>query len=160
MKSIVKFLVLALGISWGFTGCYSYKVPAFDQLTFRYSDSSVPPRYHRSYTITVSARQCSVVVDVYGKNIVDKTYEVKQEAFDQLKELAQQLQRPGSYDQEQSGGSTKIIKLVNGKKIGYALFWDNSYTPKMAAQKLEKAIKGLIPDLDKLLKTPYGEDAG
>ena len=109
MKSIVKFLCLFISILLSLTSCSSYKVPTFDKLIFRYRDSSVPPRYHRSYTITASAKQCRVVVDVYGKNIVDKTYEIKKGMFDKLKVLAQKLQRPGSYDQQQNGGSTRFI---------------------------------------------------
>lgn len=160
MKSITKFLVFTLIISWGLTSCVPYKVPDFDQIVFRYRDSSVPPKYHRSYTITINVRQCTAIVDVYGKNIANKTYMLKEEDFNQLKGLIKQIERPGIYDKKENGSSSKTVILINNENTVYQLLWDESYTPQTSTQTIVKAIEKFVPDLDRLLKTHYGENMG
>lgn len=160
MQFITKFLIFTSIISWGLASCVPYKVPDFDQIVFRYSDSSIPPKYHRSYTITLNVRQCTAIVDVYGKNIANKTYMLKKGDFNQLKTLIKQIERPGMYDKKENGSSSNTIMLINNENTVYQLLWDNSYTPETSTQTIVKAIEKFVPDLDKLLKTPYGENMG
>lgn len=47
--------------------------PASAVVEYRYRDSSVPPEYHRSYTLTVGAGEARVVVDAYGDELHDVT---------------------------------------------------------------------------------------
>ena len=39
---------------------------AIKEIIYRFGDASVPPDYHRSYTITVTAGGVRIVVDSYG----------------------------------------------------------------------------------------------
>jgi hypothetical protein len=39
------------------------------EITYHFGDASVPPNYHRSYTITVTADSVKIVVDSYGNYI-------------------------------------------------------------------------------------------
>ena len=44
------------------------------EYVYHYGDRSVPPEYHRSYTIAVSADTTVVVVTTYGKELLRKVY--------------------------------------------------------------------------------------
>ena len=42
-------------------------------ITYAFHDSSVPPRYHRSVTLTVTRKSMHIVVDSYGTVLADQT---------------------------------------------------------------------------------------
>lgn len=42
-------------------------------ITYAYHDSSVPPQYHRSLTLTVTREESRIVVDSYGTVLADET---------------------------------------------------------------------------------------
>ena len=43
------------------------------KIVYSYGDSSVPPKYHRSYTITATKDGIRIVVDSYGNILADTT---------------------------------------------------------------------------------------
>ncbi len=47
-----------------------------DSFTFRFTDSSVPPPYHRSYTIQVDDSQVQFSIDSYGDVLLNETYKI------------------------------------------------------------------------------------
>jgi hypothetical protein len=54
------------------------------QITYHFGDSSVPPEFHRSYTLTIDAAEVHVVVDSYGDVLEDVTEPVPAEVWDAL----------------------------------------------------------------------------
>lgn len=42
-------------------------------ITYVFHDASVPPRYHRSFTLTVTRKSTRMVVDSYGTVLADQT---------------------------------------------------------------------------------------
>ena len=54
------------------------------ELTYSFGDASVPPEYHRSYTITVTADTAAVVIDSYGEVLADEEYPITAEQFADL----------------------------------------------------------------------------
>lgn len=42
-------------------------------ITYAFHDSSVPPQYHRSLTLTVTREESRIIVDSYGTVLADKT---------------------------------------------------------------------------------------
>lgn len=50
--------------------------PASASLELKFTHSSVPPQYHRSYVLTVEEQSAHVVVDSYGSVLADETIEV------------------------------------------------------------------------------------
>ena len=44
------------------------------QVEYRYGDSSLPPDYHRSYTIVITAEKMNISIDSYGKVLLTKEY--------------------------------------------------------------------------------------
>jgi hypothetical protein len=54
------------------------------KLVYSYKDSSVPPQYHRSYTITMTKAQIHVLVDSYDEIIADVTMAMPEHAMETL----------------------------------------------------------------------------
>ncbi len=55
-----------------------------DKLVYRFQDSSVPPQYHRSKTITVTTSEVRKVVDSYGDIISESANPIREEQFRSL----------------------------------------------------------------------------
>jgi hypothetical protein len=51
---------------------------------YRFGDSSVPPEFHRSYTLTISRDEVHAVVDSYGDVIGERTEPLPSEVWDDL----------------------------------------------------------------------------
>jgi len=50
-------------------------------IVYEYKDSSVPPKYHRSYVVTVNPEELHIVVDSYGDVLKDKTYPISNKEY-------------------------------------------------------------------------------
>lgn len=53
-------------------------------ITYHFGDSSVPPEYHRSYTLTITKDQVHAVVDSYGDVVGETTEALPPRVWDQL----------------------------------------------------------------------------
>lgn len=61
--------------------------PNYDEiqeLQYHFGDSSVPPEYHRSYTITISTDMVNIVVDSYGDILANENYDITNEQFNDI----------------------------------------------------------------------------
>ena len=89
------------------------------EIAYRFGDASVPPQYHRSYTITVTPGQARVVVDSYGDVLADKTHEITREQYE---ELVGSLSRRRienvelGEDEGCTGGTTQSISYSDGAR--------------------------------------------
>jgi len=78
MKICPFFKTILLSVSLILFGCVSKASIPKDELSdaskivYHFKDSSVPPEYHRSYTIEVTKDSSSCVVDSYGDIISSK----------------------------------------------------------------------------------------
>ena len=59
-------------------------ITTIQQATYHFGDASVPPEYHRSYTITVTTNKVSIIVDSYGKILADEGYEITRKQFNDI----------------------------------------------------------------------------
>jgi hypothetical protein len=134
--------------------CAAYQPPKFDKVVLQYTDQSLTPQQQRSYTITVSSEQSIVVINASGKNVANKIYRLESPTFDKLKTLAQKIQAPSDYKKKLPERARHKLRLLNGEKVVYHLVWDDPNKLKSPTLSLVKAVKILIPDLDKLLQTP------
>lgn len=55
------------------------------EITYAFRDAPIPPEYHRSYTITVTAETVSVVIDSYGDVLADEQYEITEAQFNDIR---------------------------------------------------------------------------
>lgn len=49
--------------------------------TYDFSDSSVPPPFHRSYSITIESTSVKLVIDSYGDILLNETYLINSDQF-------------------------------------------------------------------------------
>lgn len=160
MQTILRMFTLCVMLGWAMGSCVPYQPPKFDKVVLQYTDHSVTPQQRRGYTITVSPKQSIVVINALGKNVANKTYRLESPTFDKLKMLAQQIQAPSDNKNKSYKGRLHKLRLMNGEKVVYNLVWDNHDKLKSPTLRLVKAVKVLIPDLDKLLQTPFQAHIG
>ncbi|MFC1885235.1 hypothetical protein ACFL2O_10745 [Thermodesulfobacteriota bacterium] len=132
---------------------------AIKEITYHFGDASVPPKYHRSYTITVTAGSVRIVVDSYGKILADKAYEITPEQFDSIKRsLASNKIKNCTLDGEDgcTGGTSESISYMDNKKkmfSGSIYHCGGKDTGNLCGDvtRFANDVKQMIPDLDKLL---------
>lgn len=59
----------------------------YTKFVYKFHDSSVPPEYHRSFTITVTHNTIEKMVDSYGDTISYEKKEIESEKFSALKKI-------------------------------------------------------------------------
>jgi hypothetical protein len=74
MKIMIILPIIALLSHASMGQGFNFKDKNIDEIRFSYHDSSVPPPFHRSFTITIKADSVHIVVDSYGNIIADKTF--------------------------------------------------------------------------------------
>ena len=129
------------------------------EIVYCFGDASVPPQYHRSYTITVTPGQARVAVDSYGDVLAEKAHEITREEFEDIvRSLSRH--RIGSAelgeDEGCTGGTTETIRYSDGMN---ELFSGSVYhCGGRDSGDLGGDVRGfaeevgkLIPDLGKLL---------
>jgi len=132
---------------------------AIKEITYHFGDASVPPDYHRSYTITVTAGGVRIVVDSYGKILADKAYEITSEQFNAIKRsLARNKIQNCTLDEEEgcTGGTSESISYMDNKKKMFSgsihhCGGKDTGTLSGDVTRFANDVKQLIPDLEKLL---------
>lgn len=87
------------------------------KVEYRYGDSSLPPDYHRSYTITITENLKTISIDSYGKVLLTKEYPNTAADF---KAFVEALSKKGIYRHKEkdsggcTGGTSESIRLFNG----------------------------------------------
>lgn len=90
-----------------------------NKIIYRFIDASVPPQYHRSYTITVSKSNAHIAVDSYGDVLAEKDFPVSSRQFDNLLTSFQKNKiRNCKIDEGHgcTGGTSEKISLSDGDK--------------------------------------------
>ncbi|WP_299455786.1 hypothetical protein [uncultured Microscilla sp.] len=151
MKYAHYFLICLLAMA-----CQATPPQDFDKITYRYRDSSVEARFHRSYTIVLATSgKAQVSVDVYGDTIAHQEFKISVQDFKKLKEQSKALPAAGKKLSGASGVSTQIIRLSKTHKQVYRLIWDNRTKETSETTALIQYVKQLTPDLEKLLATKH-----
>ena len=65
-----------------FTSKPNYDV--IQQIQYHYEDATIPPKYHRSYTITIAKNQVNIVINSYENIIANQSYKISNEQFNSI----------------------------------------------------------------------------
>lgn len=131
------------------------------KIVYHFKDSSVPPQYHRSYTITVTRDQVHIIVDSYGDIISDSTFDMSENKMNNLIKCIEiyQIRKQDYKDENKSctGGTSKSITVFSGKNIlleGVAYKCGGSIHGSLSGDidSFAKMIEDLIPNFTMLLK--------
>ncbi|MGB3713694.1 MAG: hypothetical protein WA996_04615, partial [Candidatus Promineifilaceae bacterium] len=52
------------------------------ELTYRFGDASVPPEYHRSYSVSITPGEARIVVDSYGDILAEREVDISTGLFE------------------------------------------------------------------------------
>ena len=124
-----------------------------DKIEYEFSDSSVPPQYHRSYTIAVTSEQVHVTVNSYGTELANETYALDKGVFEQLVKNVNKLDPADKkITKGATGTSGKRINLLKGSEVIYDLYWDSLKKGKISDETNEyvEMIKATVPNLSEL----------
>lgn len=130
------------------------------QIVYRFIDASVPPQYHRSYTITVSPDTVNIVVDSYGKILAEKKYTISSSQFNNLLIFFQKNNiRNCKLDEGHgcTGGTGEKIVLHDNKQevfSGWVYHCGGKDYGNLYGDMSDFAgeVKKLVPDLDKMVE--------
>lgn len=99
--------------------CHEPEKPEFDSIWYKFHDSSVPPEYHRSYTIVLSKGSIEKLVDSYGDTISYQSNKVDPGVIQGIHKVfekanIEKCQNPTD-DEGCSGGTAVSIRCFRGK---------------------------------------------
>ena len=130
------------------------------ETTYHFGDASVPPDYHRSYSVTVTADKVRVVVDSYREILADKAYTITSLQFDDIKRFLERnrIRNCTLVDDENCPGGTS--ERISYSDKGNELFSGSVYrcggndTGNLCGDisSFAEDVKNLVPDLEKLLQ--------
>lgn len=129
----------------------SKKITKFSGAEYRYSDSSVEPRYARSWSIKVNGSKGTFVIRSYDDTLIKKEFQLKQEQAELLNKVIPNLE--GIEDlthSNQSGSSAEGLTIYSGKEVVAEAFWDSEAHQSVKEYRL--AMKSLVPDFDELME--------
>ncbi|MDN5895619.1 MAG: hypothetical protein L0H93_16535 [Nocardioides sp.] len=92
--------------------------PTTTAVKVHFHDSSVPPKYHRSWTITLDEEQAHLVVDSYGDDLAEETVDMPAQEWrafvEDLPESVDDLEEPEPVDDGCSGGTSMDFVVTDG----------------------------------------------
>jgi len=128
------------------------------EITYRFGDASVPPEYHRSYTVTVTTDKVRIIVDSYGEILVDKGYEITNKQFDDIRNSLERNKIRNCTlgdDEGCSGGNSERISFSDGQNelfSGTVYHCGGKDTGNLCGdiENFADDVKHLVPNLDEL----------
>jgi hypothetical protein len=131
------------------------------KIVYSFKDASVPPQYHRSYTISVTRDQSHIIVDSYGDIVADVTIDIPEQTIGDLARYIEKYQIKESDRKSDTaiwtGGTSKSLKvysdkdiLLNGMVYQHGERLEGSLSGDI--ESFTKKLEGLFPDFPNLLK--------
>ena len=161
---IIFFLALCIMVT-GIVACGNHEgehnvtQTTIKEITYHFGDASVPPNYHRSYTITVTADSVKIVVDSYGDILAEEEYEITSKQFDDIQKSLEKSNirncTLGS-DEGCTGGTSETISYVNDNNeifSGSVYHCGGTDTGNLCGDigSFADDVKNLVPNLEELL---------
>jgi hypothetical protein len=151
MKLLVPILLLTISCS-----NKEANTTEFNKFIYQFHDSSVPPEYHRSFTITMTHDSISKMVDSYGDTISYQVNKIERSKFEDLKKIVKESELKNRKPTGQpgcSGGTGVSIYCFNKQKIifeGYASFCGGKNIGDMTGnfEKILNFLNSLIPKIN------------
>ena len=132
------------------------------EIIYHFLDASVPPPYHRSFTITATEAEVRVVVDSYGEILADETLPLEPGVFQGLVDaltmsdirIGEEISSEGY-----TGGTTETLTVYAGDEVIFSGYVYNCAGKKFGTLRgddlgsFADSIRALIPNLSELRRT-------
>jgi hypothetical protein len=123
--------------------------PSSTVIEYHFGDSSVPPEYHRSYTLTVRKGEARLVVDSYGDVLHDVSRSIGKRSWTALLEGVADLESTTLEEESGcSGGTSRSLEVDDGEtfvRIDIGLC-DGDHEPEAAA--LDSLLEPVLDEFD------------
>lgn len=129
------------------------------QITYHFGDSSVPPEYHRSYTLTIDRTEVHTVIDSYGDVLGDVTTPLPEEVWDQLVAHVDEVSDldPGGDDEGCAGGTSRSLQVSDSGDtvvdVSFGVCGGDNGGAATAVDTFVQPVIDVIPDWDTLVAT-------
>lgn len=129
-----------------------------EYIEYNYTDSSVPPEFHRSYKIKITKDKISIVVDSYGDIITKRAFKLTKVNFNKIQTAVEKIDFDFKFPSLRgcTGGVGRefIVKNETETKKISVYYCGGLPTEKstLAIDKAATVILSTIPNFDKLLK--------
>lgn len=123
-----------------------------DRIEYSFSDSSVPPEFHRSFSLIVTPDSAAISIYSYGDVLLKDTYDVSPEKFSkavsELRSLGIRKVRRG-HASPCSGGTSETLRLYAGSKVLFDGYEDNCQermsTMRVGGRDIPEALGDVFP---------------
>ena len=128
-------------------------------IEYHYGDSSVPPEYHRSYTLTITKDEVHAVVDSYGDVLHDVTEPLPAAVWAELRDTADTvLDLDIEEDAEPcAGGTTRGLEIDDGGTmlvdVSFGACGGSNGEAETRVDRWIRPVIQAIPDWDSYLDT-------
>jgi len=151
-------LLTVIAISCNADGKDNMTNATIQEITYHFGDASVPPEYHRSYTVTVTTDRVRIVVDSYGDILADKEYEITNKHYNDIKNSLERNKIKNCTlgdDEGCTGGTIERISFSDGENeifSGSVYHCGGKDTGNLCGDITSFAddVKNLVPNFDKL----------
>ncbi|MCP3898458.1 MAG: hypothetical protein GY707_01845 [Desulfobacteraceae bacterium] len=153
------FFLTIIAVSCNVDGENNMTITTIQQVTYYFGDASVPPEYHRSYTITVTTHKVRIVVDSYGEILADESYEITNKQFNDIQNSLKRNKVKNCILGEDKGCTGGTIERISFSDAKNEIFSGSVYhcggedTGNLCGDITNFAndVKNLLPNLDDLL---------
>ena len=130
------------------------------KIVYQFTDSSVPPEYHRSYQIEIDSALVKTRVTVYGEEIALDSRPITPSKFDLLCKESERVQKSGEYRINMSGTtfSHLTISTLSGE-IYKEVKWEGDDGPNKGTLGYVDLIKAQVPNLSDMLAIEYRSES-
>jgi hypothetical protein len=128
-------------------------------IVYRYGDSSVPPEYHRSYTLEIDRTEVAVEVDSYGEILHSFSEPLPAEVWQELVEGSPDVLGIEIADDDEgcAGGTSRALRIDDGGEtlldVGFAQCGDSGTVAAATADEWVRPVIAAIPDWSTYLAT-------
>ncbi len=136
-----------------------FKDLGIDEVRYSFHDSSVPPPYHRSYTITLKADQIRIVVNSYGDIIADRQFTPETGSLSKITDLLDESAIKNVKEKEDrgcTGGNGETLECLKEGNVvfkGSAWYCGGKTTGNLGGKisSVKEAMIALIPEFSKVI---------
>lgn len=128
----------------------------FDKITLIYGAASLPPRYHRSYTIILTQKEGKITISNYTDELLAQNFEIKSENWNNLQQF--KIEKLEKQEEKITKGATGThrytIILEQNNQIIYQTSWDSLSEINENTENLKQTLINFIqPSLEELLNS-------
>ncbi|HOK38920.1 MAG: hypothetical protein WHW07_02350 [Bacteroidales bacterium] len=132
----------------------------FDSIKIKYIDSSVPPKYQRSYTFFATENSIRLTVDSYGNILNDTTITITKIQFNEIRQTVEssnlKIQKEKKNNGCTGGTAREIVLFKNNTKVfeGHTYFCGGTTYGNLSGdiESVFSKFKNLFDNFEQYLK--------